>query len=135
MFGKIFQTGPSILVIDDETTTRATLNARLQKKEGYTVFLAENGATGLTQAFSKLPNLIILDWKMPDMTGIEVLRELRAEPKTKDIPVFMLTSMDKVGDVELAFEMGAVEFISKPLDLVQISKKVRLYMKANQDIC
>ena len=72
--------------------------------------------------------------EMPDFSGIEVLRELRAKEETKDIPVFMLTSKNLVSDVELAFEMGALEYLSKPLDLNLISKKIRSYMKANRDI-
>ena len=134
MFDNLFKSGPSILVVDDEITTRATLKARLGKKEGYTVYEAKNGSEALKEAFSKLPTVIILDWKMPDFSGIEVLRELRAKDETKNIPVFMLTSKNLVSDVELAFEMGALEYLSKPLDLNLISKKIRSYMKANQDI-
>jgi len=133
MFNKLFKSGPSILVVDDEITTRATLNARLHKKEGYTVHLAKNGAEAIDMAFSKLPTVIILDWKMPDLSGIEVLRELRANADTKNIPVLMLTSKNLVSDVELAFEMGALEYLSKPLDLNLISKKVASYMNAEQD--
>ena len=133
MFDTLFKSGPSILVVDDEITTRATLNARLKKKEGYTVHLAENGTEALKLAFSKLPTVIILDWKMPDLSGIEVLRQLRTNEETKDIPVLMLTSKNLVSDVELAFEMGALEYLSKPLDLNLISKKVATYMKVDQE--
>lgn len=133
MFKTLFKSGPSILVVDDEITTRATLNARLNKKEGYTVHLAKNGTEALKIAFSKLPKVIILDWKMPDLSGIEVLRQLRSNADTKDIPVLMLTSKNLVSDVELAFEMGAIEYLSKPLDLNLISKKVATYMKVNQE--
>ena len=129
MFKQLFNSGPSILVVDDEITTRATLKARLGKKEGYAVHEAKNGSEAIEIAFSKVPSIIILDWKMPDLTGIEVLKALRAKEETKNIPVLMLTSKNLVSDVELAFEMGAVEYLSKPLDLKVISEKVATYMK------
>lgn len=128
MFGDIFKSSPSVLIIDDEITTRATLRARLGKKEGYTVIEAQNGVDGIEQALKHTPNIIVLDWKMPDISGIDVLRELRVYDKTKHIPVLMLTSKNLVSDVELAFEMGAVEYLSKPLDLNLISKKVASYL-------
>ncbi|WP_135078855.1 response regulator [Terasakiella sp. SH-1] len=128
MFGNMFKLGPSVLIVDDEITTRATLKARLGKKDGYVVYEAKNGAEALQEASSKLPAVIILDWKMPDFSGIEVLRELRAKKETRDIPVLMLTSKNLVSDVELAFEMGVLEYLSKPLDLNLISKKVSSYM-------
>ena len=129
MFDRIFSSGPSVLVVDDEITTRATLKARLGKKDGYTVFEAENGAEALELALSKTPDVIVLDWKMPDISGIDVLRELRSHGDTKDIPVLMLTSKNLVSDVELAFEMGALEYLSKPLDLDLISRKVKAYLQ------
>lgn len=132
MFNLFSKPDPSVLVVDDEITTRATLKARLSKKEGYTVYEAKNGSEALKEAFSKRPTVIILDWKMPDFSGIEVLRELRSKKETQDIPVLMLTSKNLVSDVELAFEMGALEYLSKPLDLNLISKKVASYMKAHE---
>lgn len=132
MFTKLFKPDPSILIVDDEITTRATLKVRLMNRDGYTVHEAQNGAEALKQASDKLPSVIVLDWKMPDLSGIDVLRELRSREETRHIPVLMLTSKNLVSDVELAFEMGALEYLSKPLNLNLISEKVAKYMNPDR---
>lgn len=132
MFTKLFKPDPSILIVDDEITTRATLKVRLMNRDGYTVYEAQNGAEALKQASDKLPSVIVLDWKMPDLSGIDVLRELRSREETRHIPVLMLTSKNLVSDVELAFEMGALEYLSKPLNLNLISEKIAKYMNPDR---
>lgn len=132
MFDKFFKNGPSVLIVDDDAATRALLRVRLMKKDGYQVYEAENGEDALKEASSKEPEVIVLDWKMPDISGLDVLRELRNRPETEKTPVLMLTSKNLVSDVELAFEMGAFEYLSKPLDLNLISRKIRAYMDKEQ---
>ncbi|WP_420548160.1 response regulator [Curvivirga sp.] len=123
----------SVLIVDDEISTRAILKARLGQKEGYDILEAANGTEALEKIFENQPDVVILDWKMPDLTGIEVLKELRQNEETHDIPVIMLTSKKLVSDVEEAFESGALAFIAKPLDLQQISQKVGFYINQKQE--
>ena len=83
--------GISVLVIEDETDIRKILEYNL-KLEGFVVYSAANGQTGLKIARTKRPDVILLDWIMPKMDGLEVLRKLRHDERTKDMIVFMLTA-------------------------------------------
>jgi len=112
-----------ILVIDDDELVRKALKRSL-KLYGFKVLPAKDGQTGLTLAQQKRPALILLDWTMPGMDGLEVLAELKHNRKTEDIPVFMLTGRDIIADLDLAFEIGADDYITKPLDLMDLGKTV-----------
>ena len=114
-----------ILVIDDDASLRRQLRFRLEKFDNADVIEAENGKTGLAEAYKNAPDLIILDWMMPDIEGDEVLRNLREGDKTKRIPVIMLTGKNKIGDIENAFDLGADLYLTKPFTLQQISEKVQ----------
>ncbi|MHC4362261.1 MAG: response regulator [Planctomycetota bacterium] len=70
------------------------------------------------------PAFILLDWMMPEMDGLEVLAELKHTRKTQDIPVFMLTARGMTGDLDQAFEIGADDYITKPLDLMKLGRLV-----------
>ena len=115
----------SVLLIDDEVTLRTMVRHRLEKRDGYTVHLAKNGAKGLKLARKKAPTIILLDWMMPGMSGIEVLQNLRKTPKTASIPVYMLTAKGKMGDAEKAFAAGADGYFTKPIDLKELSESLR----------
>lgn len=112
-----------ILVIDDDELVQKALKRSL-KLYGFKVFPAKDGQTGLTLAQQKRPAFILLDWTMPEMDGLEVLAELKHDRKTEDIPVFMLTGRDIIADLDLAFEIGADDYITKPLDLMDLGKTV-----------
>jgi DNA-binding response OmpR family regulator len=120
---------PLILVIDDDASLRRQLRARLVTHEAVDVVEAENGVQGLLQAKEHNPDLIILDWMMPDIQGDEVLARLRRESKTKTTPVIMLTGKNKFGDVESAFDLGADVYLTKPFTLQQVGLKVRELLK------
>lgn len=112
-----------ILVIDDDELTRKVLKRSL-KLYGFKAYMAKDGPTGLKLAQEKRPAFILLDWTMPKMDGLEVLAELKHNKKTEKIPVFMLTGKDIIGDLDLAFEIGADDYITKPLDLRDLGKTV-----------
>lgn len=113
----------SILVIEDEELVRRVLKRSL-KLYGFRAYLAKDGPTGLKLAQEKRPVFILLDWMMPEMDGLEVLSELKHNKKTEDIPVFMLTGRGMIGDLDLAFEIGADDYITKPSDLGDLGRIV-----------
>ncbi len=115
---------PSIVVIDDDSSIGILTKARLDSHDKYKVFLASNGFDGIKLANIKNPALIILDWVMPGMNGIDVLKQIKSDPNTAHIPVLMLTGKNLVGEIEDAFNAGATDYLTKPLDLKKLSAKV-----------
>lgn len=114
-----------VLVIEDDGLVREALRRSL-KLYGFKTYLAQDGPTGLKLAQGKKIALILLDWMMPNMDGLEVLSELKHNKKTCNIPVFMLTARGMIGDYDQAFEIGADDYITKPLDLMQLGKLVKV---------
>jgi DNA-binding response OmpR family regulator len=114
----------TILVVEDETHIRRVLEYNL-KLDGFEVYLAEDGATGMKLAHEKNPDLILLDWLMPVMNGLQVLAELKADSNTENIPVFMLTAKGMISDVTQAIEMGADDYITKPFNPMQLGRTIR----------
>ena len=113
-----------VLVIDDDEIIREALKRSL-KLYGFEVYPAEDGLTGVNLARQKKPAFILLDWRMPEMDGLEVLSELKHDKRTEDIPVFMLTDRGMISEIDQAFEIGADGYITKPLDLLQLGKTVK----------
>ena len=113
-----------ILVVEDEAHIRKVLEYNL-KLDGFEVYLAEDGATGLKLARENSPDIILLDWLMPVMDGLQVLAELKADSGTEHIPVFMLTAKGMLNDVTQAVETGADDYITKPFNPIQLGKTIR----------
>ena len=113
-----------VLVIEDDELVREALR-RWLKLYGFRVHLAKDGSEGLRLARETSPAFILLDWMMPEMDGLEVLSELKHSKKTQGIPVFMLTDRGKIGDLDQAFELGADDYITKPLDLTRMGRMVK----------
>lgn len=104
-----------ILVVEDSPTQ--AMNVRLMLEEaGYQVETAENGQEGMEKALSNLPDLVVADIVMPVMDGYEMTRRLKADRRTANIPVLMLTAKDQPLDIIRGLEVGADQFISKPFD-------------------
>ena len=113
-----------ILIIDDEKDFLELVEYNL-RLAGFKVYLAANGKKGLKIAKKRLPEVILLDTTMPKMDGLEVLSELKHNEKTDKIPVFMLTGKTIMGDIERAFEIGADDYISKPVELKKLGTIVK----------
>lgn len=125
---------PTILVIDDTPDNLALMQTLL--KDLYKVKGANNGERGLKIAASgHPPDLILLDIMMPGIDGYEVCRRLKADAATRDIPVIFLTAKAEVEDEQLGFELGAVDYITKPISppLVLARVKTHLMLKASAD--
>jgi len=118
----------SVLVVEDEEHIRKVLQYNLQL-DGFEVHQAEDGARALELADEKMPDLILLDWMMPGMDGLEVLSKLKQNKKTENIPVFMLTAKGMMADVGRALYEGADDYITKPFDPTQLGKALRKKLK------
>ncbi len=116
----------SILVVDDEKQNRALLSELL--KEEHQIFLAKNGVQALERAREHLPDLIMLDVMMPEMDGYRVIRELKADTSTRDIPVIFISALDSAGDEEKGLALGAVDYISKPFHPSIVRARVRNHL-------
>ena len=114
----------SVLVIDDDEVVRKALKYKL-KLNGFKVYLAEDGPTGLELARQKRPKLILLDWIMPGTDGLEVLSELKNDRRTGHIPVFMLTGRGALSDLDQAFDVGVDGYVRKPFDLMELGSIVK----------
>jgi len=112
----------TILVVDDERLVRWSLQQKLEQW-GYHVSLAEDGATALGRAQLDNPDLITMDVKLPDMTGIEVLSELRSRNVT--VPVIVITAYGVVDDAVRSLKLGAYDFIEKPINFEKLENAIR----------
>lgn len=101
-----------VLIIDDEADFRRLIEQILEK-EGFLVLSAEDGLRGLKSAAQSHPDLILLDWNLPDKDGVQVCRALKADAATRDIPIIMLTVRGRETDVVVGLEVGAADYISK----------------------
>ena len=113
----------SVLVIEDEKHVRVAVGYNL-KLERFEVYLAENGLDGIKLAQKKKPKVILLDWMIPEMDGLQVLSELKGNKKTKDIPVFMLTAKNKLKDLDRSFYLGADAYIIKPFKAEELGATI-----------
>ena len=116
-----------ILSIEDDPSFSRYLSYMLTK-EGYEVLTATNGLTGLRKAQEEDPNLILLDVMLPGLDGFEVCHRLRAEPKTAQIPVLMLSAKGQDSDKVTGLRVGANEFLSKPIDREVLLAKIKEYL-------
>ena len=119
----------SVLVIEDEKDVRKVLEYSL-KSDGFDVYSAADGPAGLKIAGEKRPDMILLDWVMPKMNGLEVLSELRQDERTKDIIVFMLTAKNMMDDLETALASGAHDYIIKPFDGAELGQRIMSMFRA-----
>jgi len=114
----------TIVVIEDEERIRKVLDYNL-KLDGFEVFPARDGPEGLELARDKKPDLILLDWMMPGMDGLQVLSELKEDEKTRDIPVFMLTAKSMMTEVGRALYQGADDYIVKPFEPRELGQMLK----------
>ena len=125
---------PKVLAVDDDPININILMDLLQDE--YQVLAAVNGTTGLQAASRTNPDVILLDITMPDMSGHEVLKQLKADPLTKDIPVIFITGLSDAEDEARGLELGASDYVSKPFNptvtKARIKTQLRLKQQADQ---
>lgn len=120
----------TVLIVDDEKHNRNLLTELL--KAEYRLIVAKNGEQALQRAHEYRPDLILLDVLMPDMDGYAVIRALKHDDDTRDIPVIFVTALDSVGDEEKGLELGAVDYISKPFHPPIVRVRVRNHLQSVQ---
>jgi PAS domain S-box-containing protein len=120
-----------ILVVDDATATLQFLT-NLLTKHGYTVYPASNGKLALEFIRSTLPHLILLDIRMPGMDGYEVCRRLKADERTRAIPVIFITILEDEGDKVKGFRTGAVDYITKPFQSEEVLARVQIHLQLRE---
>jgi len=120
-----------ILLVDDEPSNLRLLQALL-KAEGYTTLSAECGAAALEIAEKQQPDIILLDIMMTEMNGFEVTRKLKASPSTRDIPIIITTALDDRESRIKALEFGADEFLTKPVDHIELSIRVKHMLRLKE---
>ena len=119
---------PHILVFEDEDALTTLLQYNLEK-EGYKVSVASDGEEGLMQAEEETPDLVLLDWMLPKVSGIEVCRRLRGRPETRNVPIIMLTARGEESDRVRGLDTGADDYLTKPVSMVELNARIRAVLR------
>jgi two-component system cell cycle response regulator DivK len=112
-----------ILLVEDNEMNRDMLSRRLQRK-GYSVLIAHDGKQGLETAYAEMPDLILMDISLPFIDGYEVTRRLKANPRTRHIPVIALTAHALLTDRDKALKAGCDDYDTKPVDFGRLTEKI-----------
>ena len=118
----------TVLVVDDNPQNLELLLAYLEDLDCKTVS-ATQGAEAVDKANQILPDLILLDVMMPKMSGFEVCKRLKNDPCTTDIPIIMVTALSELGDIERAIDSGTDDFLSKPVNRLELITRVKTMLK------
>lgn len=116
--------GVRILLVDDEELNRDLLKRRLERR-GFEVLLACDGADACAQTLDQLPDLVLMDMSMPVMDGLEASRKLKADPKTRGIPIIGLTALAMPGDRERVLAAGCDDYETKPIEFNRLLEKIQ----------
>jgi two-component system, OmpR family, phosphate regulon response regulator PhoB len=119
---------PSILVVEDEPAQREVLSYNFEA-EGFHVTTAENGEEAMLLVDEISPDIIVLDWMLPNVSGIEVCRRLKSKAETRAIPVIMLSARSEEVDRVRGLETGADDYVIKPYSLVELMARVRTQLR------
>jgi two-component system, cell cycle response regulator DivK len=120
---------PKLLLVEDNEYNRDMLLRRLERK-GFQVVCALDGAEGCAMALTERPDLILMDMHLPVLDGWEVTRRLKADPKTRLIPIVALTADAMTGDREKALEAGCDDYDTKPIELPRLLEKINALLNA-----
>jgi signal transduction histidine kinase len=118
-----------ILIVDDDDIVRTIMRAELEA-EGYQIVEAKDGLEGCDACWASPPDLVISDVMMPRMDGFELCRQLRRNPKSVTVPILQMTGLDDTSSVEKAYDAGATDFISKPLQWPILKHRVRYVLRS-----
>ncbi len=119
---------PVVLLVEDEPAQRAVLSYNLEA-EGFEVQTADNGEDALALIAEGAPDLILLDWMMPHVSGIEVCRRLKARPETRSIPIIMLSARSEDVDKVRGLETGADDYVIKPYSVTELMARLRAQLR------
>ena len=119
---------PTVLLVEDEPAQREMLAYNLEA-EGFDVITADNGEDGLILVDENDPDLIVLDWMMPQLSGIEVCRRLKSNSKTRQIPVIMLSARAEEVDRVRGLDTGADDYVVKPYSVIELMARVKAHLR------
>ena len=117
-----------VLIVEDEKALAEILEYNF-KKEGYEVDTASDGEIALDKIIFKAPDLVILDWMLPKLSGIELCRKVRSNKKIKNIPIIMLTARGEEEDRLKGLEMGADDYVTKPFSINELLARAKAVLK------
>ena len=123
-----FVTQSTILIVDDNAQNVELLQAFLESLP-VKIVTAVDGVDALAKVAQHNPDLILLDVMMPRMSGFQVCKKLKTDPKTKDIQILMVTALNELGDIEQASECGTDDFVSKPVNKVELQTRVKSLLR------
>ncbi|WP_427791391.1 phosphate regulon transcriptional regulator PhoB [Brevundimonas diminuta] len=119
---------PYILVMEDEDALATLLQYNLEK-EGYDVAVAADGEEGMLQVEERTPDLILLDWMLPKLSGIEVCRRIRGRAETRNLPIIMLTARGEETDRVRGLDTGADDYMTKPFSMTELTARIRAVLR------
>ena len=119
---------PSVLVVEDEPAQREVLAYNLEA-EGFRVAMAADGEEALLLVAEDRPDIIVLDWMLPNVSGIEVCRQLKTRSETRGVPIIMLSARSEEVDRVRGLETGADDYVVKPYSLVELMARVRTQLR------
>ena len=119
---------PCVLVVEDEGAQREVLQYNLEA-EGFAVVVADNGEDALLLVQEEQPDLMVLDWMLPKVSGIEVCRQVKADPATRGIPIIMLSARSEETDRVRGLETGADDYVVKPYSVVELMARLRTQLR------
>ncbi|GAA0568430.1 phosphate regulon transcriptional regulator PhoB [Rhizomicrobium electricum] len=119
---------PSVLVAEDENALVTLLRYNLER-EGYRVLVAMDGEEALLVAAEEQPDLVLLDWMLPQLSGIEVCRRLRSRQETRNVPIIMLTARGEESDRIRGLDTGADDYLTKPFSMMELLARLRAVMR------
>jgi len=119
---------PQVLVVEDEDALATLLQYNLEK-EGYQVSVAGDGEDALIQAEEATPDLVLVDWMLPKVSGIEVCRRLRGRQETANVPIIMLTARGEETDRVRGLDTGADDYVVKPFSMTELFARIRAVLR------
>jgi len=119
---------PAVLIVEDEEALATLLHYNLDK-EGYTVIVAGDGEEASMLVREHAPDLVLLDWMLPGLSGIELCRRLRGRPETRNIPIIMITARGEEADRIRGLDTGADDYVSKPFSMTELLARIRAVMR------
>ena len=122
---------PYVLIVEDETSIATLLEYNLQK-EGFETALAEDGDLALLMAQERVPDLILLDWMIPKLSGIEVCRRLRRREDTATVPIIMLSARGEEDDRVTGLDIGADDYLVKPFSMPELFARIRALLRRTE---
>ena len=122
---------PRVLVVEDDPSLAVMLRYNLEKL-GYGVDEAADGQEALLRVAEQAPDLVLLDWMLPSLSGIEVCRQIRRRPQTRDLPIIMLTARTEEQDSIRGLNIGADDYITKPFSMEALAARVRALLRRAQ---